>query len=160
MFHNCKLNTTSVQNIANTINNVSDLTNGSSNQADVYKTIDIKIANSSPNEDEISAFNLMVSKGWVVNVNGSSYVTSSVGQESTLEEDDAEIRTLIPYYAKPISATEEDGEFIDENGNFFNIVGAQFIYGDDISTYGMFMSLDDAAANMRLTKVERNQVQP
>lgn len=30
--------------------------------------------------------------------------------------------------------------------------GGNYIYGDDISTYGMFTSEEDAAANMRLTK--------
>ena len=41
------------------------------------------------------------------------------------------------------------------NGNFFNILGGQFIYGDDLSTYGMFTCEEDAATNMRLTKYER-----
>jgi hypothetical protein len=34
-------------------------------------------------------------------------------------------------------------------------LGGQFIYGDDLSTYGMFTCEDDAAANMGLTKIEK-----
>jgi hypothetical protein len=102
----------------------------------------------------------MVSKGWTVNVNGNSYNTSSTESTSTLEETGEEISTPIPFYAKPILSDDESGDYVDADGNYYNIVGAQFVYGDDLSTYGMFVSMEDAAANMRLTKIERNQVQP
>ena len=68
-----------------------------------------------------------------------------------------ERETPIPFYAKPVEATEETAQYTDREGNYYNILGAQFIYGDDISTYGMFTCLDDAAANMRLTKIERDK---
>lgn len=159
MFYYCKLDTASVQHIADTIKNVSSLTNGSSKEDEVYKTIHIGIGNSTPNEQEKAAFNTIASKGWTVYVNNSQYTLSSVSSIMTLDELGNEIETPIPYYAKPVPATEETASYVDANGNFFNIVGAQFIYGDDISTYGMFTCEEDAAANMRLTKHERPEVE-
>ena len=138
MFHACKLDTASVQNIAVTINTYSG-------------TIHIGIGNSSPNEQETTAFNNMVSKGWTVYVNGSEYTPTSPAAITTLDENGEETVTPIPYYAKPVPATEETATYTDEQGNYYNIVGAQFIYGDDLSTYGMFTCEADAAANMRLT---------
>ena len=117
--------------------------------------LDIGIGNSTPNEQEKAAFNTIASKGWTVYVNGSEYTPSSVSSIMTLDELGNEAKTLIPFYAKPVPATEETASYVDANGDFFNIVGAQFIYGDDLSTYGMFISLEDAAANMRLTKIEK-----
>ena len=141
MFAGCKLDTASVQHIADTINTY----NG---------TIHIGIGNTTPNEQEITAFNKMVSKGWTVYVNGSQYTPTSPAAITTLDENGEETVTPIPFYAKPVPATEETATYTDEQGNFFNILGAQFIYGDDFSTYGMFTCEDDAAANMRLTKIE------
>ena len=56
MFSGCKLDTASVQNIADTINNY----NG---------TIHIDIGNSTPNTEEVEAFNTIASKNWNVYVN-------------------------------------------------------------------------------------------
>jgi hypothetical protein len=58
MFEGCKLDTASVQNIADTIKTVSN------------KTIHIGIGNTTPNEQEEAAFNTIASKGWTVYVNG------------------------------------------------------------------------------------------
>ena len=58
MFAYCKLDTASVQHIADTIN----ACNG---------TIDIGIANSKPNGKETVAFRKMAAKGWTVRVNNS-----------------------------------------------------------------------------------------
>ena len=147
MFHGCKLDTASVQNIADTINTYNGY-------------IDIGIGNSTPNEQEITAFNKMVSKGWTVYVNGSKYTPTSPAAITTLDENGEETVTPIPFWAKPVPSDEEHAQYVDEQGNFFNILGAQFIYGDDISTYGMFTCEEDAAANMRLTPyikpIERN----
>ena len=158
MFYGCKLDTASVQNIADTIKNVSSLTDGSSPGDEVYRIIIIDIGNSTPNDQEKTAFNTIVSKGWTVFVNGSKYTPSTVSSIMTLDESGNEVETPIPYYAKPVPATEETASYTDGNGNFFNILGAQFIYGDDISTYGMFTCEEDAAANMRLTKIEKPSI--
>jgi hypothetical protein len=139
MFENCKLDTPSVQNIADTINTTSS------------NKLDIGIGNSKPNEQEEAAFNTIASKGWTVYVNGSQYTPTSPAAITTLDENGEETVTPIPYWAKPIPSDEEHAKYIDSEGNFFNILGGQFIYGDDISTYGMFTCEEDAAANMRLT---------
>jgi hypothetical protein len=113
------------------------------------------IGNSTPNAQEIAAFDKIASKGWTVYVNGKEYTPTASAAIITLDETGQEISTPIPFYAKPVEATEEDAEYIDKQGNYYNILGAQFIYGDDLSTYGMFTCEEDAAANMRLTKIEK-----
>lgn len=151
MFSGCRLDTPSVQNIANTIN---DLRNVISDGSYGFGQIYISINNSSPNDQDKAAFNKISERGWTVYVNGSHYISTSAAI-MTLDEHGNEIEMPIPFYAKPIPATEETAKYVDENGNFFNILGAQFIYGDDLSTYGMFTCEADAAANMRLTKIEK-----
>ena len=147
MFYNCKLDTHSVQNIADTINSYAG-------------TIHISIGNSTPNTQEITAFDKIASKGWTVYVNTKLYTPSVPAAIVTLDENGEEISTPIPYYAKPVQSDEEHARYVDPEGNFFDIIGAQFIYGDDLSTYGMFTCEEDAAANMRLTPyikpIERN----
>ena len=159
MFWNCKLDTASVQNIADTINTCKS-------------NIDIGIGNSEPNEQEKAAFNKMVSKGWTVYVNGSRYTTNVDGYYgyaasaslasslTTLDETgESEMFNPKPYWAKPINSDEQHARYIDSEGNFYNILGAQFIYGDNLETYGMFISEEDAAANMRLTKIGEEEIE-
>ena len=151
MFSNCKLDTVSVQNIAETIN--SNPPSGA--------RINICIGNSTPNEDEIAAFNTIVAKGWKVYVNGyNQYTPSTAASIMTLDENGEETVTPIPFWAKPVPSDEQHAKYIDSEGNFYNILGAQFIYGDDISTYGMFTCEEDAAANMGLTKIEKPSIIP
>jgi hypothetical protein len=159
MFDGCKLDTASVQDIADTINNV---TSGK---------IHIGIGNSSPNEQEKTAFNQMVSKGWTVYVNGSTFDSSSCCATScsccatccasltTLDETDSEFVAPIPFWAKPVPSDEQHAKYTDSEGNFYNILGAQFIYGDNLETYGMFTSLEDAAAQMRLKKIGEVEIE-
>ena len=147
MFDWCKLDTASVQNIADTINTY----NG---------TIHIGIGNSEPNEQEEAAFNKMVSKGWTVYVKGNGSSSSNKWNPTSLTPiDGEETTTPIPFWAKPVPSDEEYAKYVDEQGNFFNILGGQFIYGDDISTYGMFTCEEDAAANMRLTPYIKPQTE-
>ena len=143
MFTDCKLDTDSVQNIADTINTVTN-----------KPSIHIGIGNTTPNEQEKAAFNTIASKGWSVYVNGSS-TSNKWNPTSITPENGEEITTPIPFYAKPVPAIEETASYVDSESNYYNILGAQFIYGDDLSTYGMFTCEADAAANMRLTKIER-----
>lgn len=154
MFDNCKLDTTSVQNIASTINNLSDDTDDGSYS---WGKITIGIANSTPNAEEEAAFNTIASKGWTVYVNGRSWTPTASTNLTDGEEE--EQPTPIPFYAKPIQVTEERAEYVDQNNNYYNIVGAQFIYGDDLSTYGMFTSFEHAESEimtaLNLTKIEK-----
>lgn len=142
MFTYCKLNTASVQNIADTINTPSS-----------KGTICIGIGNSTPNSQETAAFNKIASKNWTVYVGVNGTLSSSQWNPTSITPiDGEEITTPIPFWAKPVQATEETARYIDNDGNYYNILGGNYIYGDDLSTYGMFVSEEDAAANMRLTK--------
>jgi hypothetical protein len=142
MFRYCKLDTDSIVNIAEHINTPS--TKG---------TLDISIASSAPSETERVALDIIASRNWTVRVNGKAYTPSSVSSVMTLDEDGNEVETPIPYYAKPAQSDEQHARYTDSEGNYYNILGAQFIFGDDLSTYGMFTCEDDAALNMGLTKI-------
>ena len=160
MFKDCYLNTASVQNIADTIKNFVQSEDCGPN---ILMKIHIGIGNSYPNWQEIEAFNKMVAKGWTVYVNGSQFSSSSCAtccaSLNTLDETDGEFVAPIPFWAKPVPADEQHAQYVDSEGNFYNILGAQFIYGDDLSTYGMFTSLEDAAANMRLKKIGEEEIE-
>ena len=116
------------------------------------------IGNSAPNEQETEAFNTIVAKGWIVNANGSEYTPTSPAAITTLDKNGEEITRPIPFYAKPIEVEESRAKYISEDGKFYRIRGGQFIYGDDLSTYGMFTCEEDAAANMKLAKIEKPSI--
>ena len=144
MFTDCKLDTASVQHIADTIN--APTTKG---------TINIGIGNRTPNEQEEVAFNTMVDKGWIVYVDVPGWPPSEWKPTSLIPIDGEEQQTPIPFWAKPVPSDEEHAQYVDAQGNFYNILGGNFIYGDNLENYGMFISEEDAAANMRLTKIEK-----
>ena len=154
MFTGCKLDTPSVQNIANTINGNLENAEGSG-CASSFRCIGIGIANNTPNTEEDAAFRLMTEKGWTVYVNGSSDASYQPDNFATLDENGEVVSAPIPFYAKPVQTDEKHARYMDSEGNYFNILGAQFIYGDDLSTYGMFTCEEDAAMNMGLTKIEK-----
>ena len=156
MFMNCRLDTASVQNIAATINDVNSLENYTTIDGYyVSKYIAIDTMNYSLSDEEKVAFNEIVAKGWTVSIHWSQYTPSSVASTMTLDENGEEVETPIPFYAKPIPSDEAHAKYVDAEGNFFNVFGGNHIFGDDLSTYGMFTCLEDAVANMRLTKIEK-----
>ena len=161
MFDGCQLNTASVKNIADTINRH----NG---------TLSIGLGRSSATAEEESYFQQIRDKGWSVYVhyngsNGSNgsyddgyggytnYAATAALASSVNSTDEmtSEMFAPIPFWAKPFNATEETARYVDSEGNFYNILGGNLIYVDDPDTYGMFTCLDDAAANMRLTKIQK-----
>ena len=146
MFVKCKLDVASVQHIADTINTPSS-----------KGRISIGIGNSTPNSQEEEAFNKIASKNWTVYVGVNGGNPSEWNPTSLIPIDGEEITNPIPFWAKPVQSDKEHAKYVDENGNFFNILGGNFIYGDDLSTYGMFISEEDAAANMRLTPYVKPQ---
>ena len=110
----------------------------------------------------------MVSKGWVVYANGyvfgdlccgSSCCATCCASLTTLDETDGEFVAPKPYWAKPVPSDEQHAQYTDSEGNFYNILGAQFIYGDSLETYGMFTSLEDAQAQMRLKKIGEIEIE-
>ena len=151
MFYYCKLDTDSLIHIAETIKDVRDLTNGSSYRDEIYKTLHLGIGNTTPTEEEKELLTEIHNKGWQVYVNGSS--SAYTPSTNTTSLDGEESITPIPFYAKPVESDEEHAEYTDGNGKFYNILGGQFIFVDDPETYGMFTSLEDAAANIRLIKI-------
>jgi hypothetical protein len=151
MFANCKLDTESVEIIADTINDVTGLNMGNG----VSKVIGIYIGNTTPNDAEDAAFKQMQDKGWSVYVNGSGYNYVPRTGEASLDETGETPVAPKPYWAKPIEVTEDKAEYVGQDGKFYQVVGGQFIYVSDPDTYGMFLSLEDAVANMRLTKYEK-----
>ena len=157
MFRSCKLDTASIANIADTISTTK-----------TWAEIQIGIGNSYPNNEENTHLTKIHEKGWQVYVNGSSYVPESgysccascCASLATLDENGEETtETPIPYWAKPVPATKETAQYVDSEGNYYNILGAQFIYVSDPETYGMFTCEADAAANMRLTKIGEEEIE-
>ena len=144
MFVKCKLDVASVQHIADTINTPSS-----------KGTIHIGIGNSTPNEQEETAFNTIASKNWTVYVGVNGGNPSEWNPTSLIPIDGEETTNPIPYWAKPVQSDEQHAHYVDEQGNFYNILGGNYIYGDNLENYGMFISEEDAAANMRLTKIEK-----
>ena len=158
MFYNCKLDTESLIHIAETIKDVRDLTNGNGYWADIYKTIHLGIGNTTPTEEEKELLTEIHNNGWQVYVNGSSD-SNIFNPTNTTSLDGEESVTPIPFYAKPVESDEEHAEYTDGNDKFYNILGGQFIFVDDPETYGLFTSLEDAATNMRLTKIEKTEIE-
>ena len=146
MFCMCKLDTASIQNIADTINTPTS-----------KGTIHIGIGKDEPNEQEETAFNTVASRNWIVCVDTPGKNSSEWIPTATTPIDGEQTVTPIPYWAKPVPATKETASYIDGAGNYYNVLGGQFIYGDSLETYGMFTSHEDAVANMRLTKYERTE---
>ncbi len=147
MFRGCKLNTESVIHIANSINTVTN-----------SPSLDIGIANETPTDEEIELFTEIHNKGWRVFVNGSdtAYVPPTDGT-SLIPIDGEQTITPKPYWAKPEEVSEDEAEYVGEDGKFYRILGGQFIFVNDPESYGMFVNLEDAAANMRLTPYVKQQ---
>jgi hypothetical protein len=146
MFYGCKLDTQSIKNIAETINTVTD-----------SNPIHIGIGNTTPTEEENTYLTQIHNKGWQVYVNG-DHNSNIFNPTSLIPIDGEQNLNPIPFWAKPIPSTQEEANYIDENGNYYNILGGQFIYVNDPETYGMFINEEDAAAQMRLTKIEKEEV--
>ena len=143
MFYGCQLDTESIMHIAETIKTESN------------KTIHIGIGNTTPTAEETELLTEIHNKGWKVYVNG--WTSDNIfTPTATTPIDGEEVTTPIPYWAKPQETDEEHAEYVGEDGKFYIILGGNYIFVDDPETYGLFTSLEDAAANMRLTKIERN----
>ena len=167
MFKNCKLDTFSLMTIADSINNLVEagyaIKNGNkweynNNSSYFSGTITISFETSGLSEEQIQE-NLnycqeISDKGWTVYASGTT--TGSHTINPTAIDDMEEMTPVsIPYYAKPILSDEKNGNYTDNNGNYYNIIGGQYIFGDDVSSYGMFLNEEEAALNMGLTKIEK-----
>ena len=170
MFSGCKLNTTSIKNIAETINIVSN------NPLVIdIPIITISTESTSATSEEETYFQQIRDKGWelYVELNGNSSCGCGCGSCSscsscgcyscyslaTTDETGETTSAPVPYYAKPVPSDEEHAQYVDSQGNFFNILGGNLIYVDDPESYGMFLNREDAARQMRLTKIGEEEIQ-
>jgi hypothetical protein len=151
MFSGCKLDTASVQNIADTINTVT-------NNPKIHIGVD-----GDDHDIRETYYQQMRDKGWdvfvITNGNSCGSCCYSCYSLTTLDETGSEFVAPKPYWAKPVPATEETAEFIDEQGNFYNVLGGDYIYVHDPETYGMFLNHEDAIANMRLKRIGEEEIE-
>lgn len=93
----------------------------------------------------------MAEKGWTVYLNDIVQTPNNGAIETTsLVEEEGPAKTVTPVYYKPVECNKKYANWT--NGEkYYILLGGKFIFGDDISTYGMFTSVDEAAANMGLT---------
>lgn len=146
MFKDCKLTTESLEYIAESINDVNNL-------SDAILTIDLE--GWGPSEEEDALLRQILNKGWDLYVGSSPYEGLPPLPDEAAIDGEGETVSARPFYAKPVEVSEEEAEWTDADGKFYRILGAYHIYVKDPENYGMFTSLEDAAANMRLTKYEK-----
>ena len=144
MFHGCSLDVPSVQNIAQSINTVTD-----------SPILHLGIGRSTATPEDEAAFQTIREKGWSLHVGYNPSTTSEASAVATLDETDETQTIPTVYWAKPVPSDEKHAHYIDSEGNYYNILGGNLIYVNDPDTYGMFINEEDAAANMRLTKIEK-----
>ena len=159
MFACCKLDEDSIMVIADTINDIREIKANNSWSSVVQHNItgmggilhidyDSTICDAKKIDEYCTE---IMNKGWTVYLNG-TIQTSDEGIEgvATLAEDGTIAITPTPYYCKPHEVPAEYAEWTDGE-KYYIILGAQRVFGDDLSNYGMFASIQDAAANMRFT---------
>lgn len=96
----------------------------------------------------------IMNKGWTVYLNG-TVQTNDEGIEgvATTDEDGTITIAPVPYYCKPLEVEQKEANWTDGE-KYYIILGAQKVFGDDLSTYGMFTSIENAAMNMGFTPYE------
>ena len=116
----------------------------------------------------MNACQILVNKGWTVYIDGYK-ATASCGCCSggivlepnaypvmasaiDITDDNGETITPTMYYYKPVPVSESIAKYVDQEGNYFIIMGGELVFGDDLENYGQFTSVEEAAANMGLTK--------
>ena len=93
----------------------------------------------------------IMNKGWTVYLNGTVQTTDEgIEGAVTTDEDGTITVTPVPYYCKPLEVEQKEAEWTDGE-KYYIILGAQKVFGDDLSTYGMFTSIENAAMNMGFT---------
>lgn len=142
MFDGCKLDTDSLTIIADTIKDWSSCANSSGRH-----TITIGLGYIATDKDK-ELCQEIVDKGWVVELRYWDAARNCTWGEcfaNTLElTDEHPITVMQPYYAKPVEATQTTANFVSQDGKYYNIAGGNEIFGDDLSTYGMFLNKENA----------------
>ena len=169
MFRACNLDEDSIMVITDTINDIREIKANNSWEPIINHNItgfggilDIDYDSTICDAKKVDEYcTEIMNKGWTVYLNG-TIQTSDEGIEgvATLAEDGTIAITPVPYYCKSKEVPKEYAEWTDGE-KYYIILGAQKIFGDDISTYGMFTSIEDAAANMGLVSykyIEEEQI--
>ena len=159
MFGKCKLDEESIMIIADTINDIREIKENNSWYPGIdlmglggYLSIDYDSSICDAKKVDEYCTEIM-NKGWTVYLNGTLQTTDEgIEGIATTDENGNITVTPVPYYYKSKEVPKEYAEWTDGE-KYYIILGAQKVFGDDISTYGMFTSLEDAAAQMRLTKI-------
>lgn len=96
----------------------------------------------------------IMNKGWTVYLNGTVQTTDDgIEGIATLAEDGSITVAPVPYYCKSVEVEQKEANWTDGE-KYYIILGAQKVFGDDLSTYGMFTSIENAAMNMGFTPYE------
>ena len=157
MFYDSTLDNDSLLHIAESIRDVSNLVDGETYLGyEINKVIHLGLGRT-PTEDDVEYLTEIYNKGWAVFVIENPEEDSERFEPTAnmLLDDQEETIAPTPYWAKPKEVNEKSAKYIGEDGKYYIILGGNHIFVDDPETYGLFTSLEDAAANMRLTKIEK-----
>lgn len=154
MFYNKPLTEKSFECISDTINDVREITEWDSSIEDSSqrRVIHLQMIKENVNIENIEKYcNEIVNKGWIVYLNSTSIEQNpdTPGLEGIVIDDETPSPAPVHYY-KAVEVSEEYAEYTDGN-KFYILLGAEYVFGDDLSTYGQFTSLDNAITQMGLT---------
>lgn len=161
MFTYCKLDEDSIMVIADTINDIREIKENNSWDPVIQQPamglggyLNIDYDSSICDAKKVDEYcTEIMNKGWTVFLNGTLQTTDEgIEGIATTDENGTTTVTPVPYYYKSKEVPKEYAEWTDGE-KYYIILGAQKVFGDDISTYGMFTCEADAAAQMRLTKI-------
>ena len=143
----------SVMIIADTIKDLTDFTDwdssiNSSIRGVIHIGYDSEVCDAAKIEEYCTE---IMNKGWTVYLNGTVQTTDEgIEGIATTDENGTVTVTPIPYYCKPLEVEQKEADWTDGE-KYYIILGAQKVLGDDLSTYGMFTSIENAAMNMGFT---------
>ena len=146
----------SVMIIADTIKDLNGFSDWDSSISEAYRGVihigyDSEVCDAAKIEEYCTE---IMNKGWTVYLNGTVQTTDDgIEGIATLAEDGTVTVTPVPYYCKPVEVDQKEAEWTDGE-KYYIILGAQTVIGDDLSTYGMFTSIENAAMNMGFTPYE------
>lgn len=162
MFLNRPLSLNSLELIANSINDISEFSDWDSSIETAKRgVLTLQFIRDNVDSSLVeNCCNEIASKGWTVYLNSKIQDPNTPGLEGVegiTENSSSSSSPSTIYYYKPAEVDEKNAEYTDGK-KFYIILGGEYIFGDDISTYGQFVSLEDAIINMGLQKVETNNI--
>lgn len=146
----------SVMIIADTIKDLNEFTDWDSSVPSSFRGVihigyDSEVCDAANIEEYCTE---IMNKGWTVYLNGTVQTTDEgIEGIATTDEDGSITVTPVPYYCKPVEVEQKEANWTDGE-KYYIILGAQKVFGDDLSTYGMFTSIENAAMNMGFTPYE------